>query len=72
MMEMTPKLWAKYAWLAHLIGVVFLARRGICGVTSQSMRIDKLEVATHDVPAALARIEQKVDDMHDAYLGRRQ
>lgn len=69
---MTPKLWAKYAWLAHLISVVFLAGVAYAGVSSQSSRIDKLEVSTRDVPAALARIEQKVDDMHDNIFGRHQ
>lgn len=66
---MTPKLWAKYAWLAHLIGVVFLAGVAWAGVTSQSIRIDRLETDYRDVPATLARIEQKVDDMHEVFIG---
>jgi len=62
---MTPKIWAKYAWIFHLCGVVFLAGVTWNGVMAQSARIDKLEADYKDVPAILARIEQKVDDMHD-------
>lgn len=62
---MTPRLWAKYAWLAHLISVVFLAGVAYAGVASQSTRIDKLEETTKDMPASLARIEQAVNDMHN-------
>lgn len=62
---MTPRLWAKYAWLFHLLGVVFLAGVAWAGVNAQGARIDKLELDYKDVPAVLARIEQKVDDMHD-------
>lgn len=62
---MTPRLWAKYAWLAHLGGVIFLAGVAWAGVSAQGARIDKIEFDYRDVPASLARIEQKVDDMHD-------
>lgn len=60
---MSPKLWAKYAWLFHLLGVVFLAGVAWAGVSEQGARIDKLELNYKDVPAALARIEQKIDDI---------
>lgn len=62
---MTPKIWAKYAWLFHLCGVVFIAGVSWAGVAAQAARIDTLEKDYKDVPSALARIEQKVDDMHD-------
>lgn len=67
---MSPRLWAKYAWLFHLVGVVFLAGVAWAGVSSQSVRIDKLEIETKDIPATLARVEQKVDDLHDVFVGR--
>lgn len=63
---MSPRLWAKYAWLAHLLGVVFMAGISWAGITSQGARIDKLEDQSKNVPAALARIEQKVDDLRDS------
>lgn len=62
---MTPKLWAKYAWIFHVGSVVFLAGVAWAGVEAQGARIDNLERDAKNVPAALARIEQKVDDMHD-------
>lgn len=67
---MTPRIWAKYAWLAHLIGVVFLAGVSWAGVSAQAQRITVLEINYKDVPATLARIEQKVDDMHDNVFKR--
>lgn len=68
---MTPKVWAKYAWLFHLLGVVFLAGVAWAGVAAQTVRIDKLESDYHDVPASLARIEQKVDDVRDQISSKR-
>lgn len=65
---MTPKLWAKYAWLFHLLGIAFLAGITWSGVNAQASRIDTLEKNYHDVPATLSRIEQKVDDMHDNFM----
>lgn len=68
---MTPRIWAKYAWLAHLLSVVFLAGVAYAGVASQSVRIDKLEATTKDMPASLARIEQAVNDMHSVIYKER-
>lgn len=60
---MTPKIWAKYAWVFHLVGMAFISGVAWAGVSSQSMRIDKIEEEIKGMPAALARIEQKVDDI---------
>jgi hypothetical protein len=62
---MSPRTWARYAWAVHLCGLVFLAGVAWAGVTAQTVRIDKLELETKDIPSTLSRIEQKVDDLHD-------
>lgn len=62
---MSPRVWAKWAWLFHLLGIMFLAGVAWAGVSAQGGRIDKLEQETKDVPSTLARIEQKVDDLHE-------
>lgn len=69
---MSPRAWAKYAWMFHLVSVVFLAGVAWAGVSAQAVRIDKLELEAKDVPATLARIEQKVDDMHDTIFRTRE
>lgn len=65
---MTPRIWAKYAWLFHIVGVAFVAGVTWAGVNAQAARVDMLENNYKSVPAALARIEQKVDDMHDSIM----
>lgn len=57
--------WESWYWLVEIAALVFFAGIAWDGVASQGVRIDKLEATIKDMPASLARIEQKVDDLKD-------
>lgn len=64
------RVWHKYSPFFHIAGLIFLAGTGWASVTSQSGRIDKLEIHGDklsgdivDLKTSNARIEQKIDSL---------
>lgn len=56
-------IWDKYNWILLAAAIIFTAGVSSATMTGLVERVNKLEAAFVLVPAQLARIEQKVDDL---------
>lgn len=52
------KVWHRWSWLFHFMGLVFLAGVAWAGVLSQSGRIDKLEIKSDTAITDIYGIKQ--------------
>lgn len=57
------QLWDKYNWIVLAGAIIFTAGGSAATMTNLKDRVEKLEA----IPVALARIEQKLDDLKDAF-----
>lgn len=71
------KIWHKWNWVLHFIGLVFLAGVAWAGVLSQSGRIDRLEIKSEAATIDIYAIKQDTATIKESLrwieqaLGRR-
>ncbi|QEL18703.1 hypothetical protein [Limnoglobus roseus] len=71
---MVQRVWRKISPFFHLIALLismaFTAGIVSANISGYEGRIAKLEGDSNSVRMTVVRIEQKVDDLHDAFLGK--
>lgn len=59
------KLWEDYGLLIQIATIIFMAGSVYASVTYSKAQIEDLQRKYESIPSALARIEQKVDDIKE-------